>query len=130
MKLRVSIKKSGPFLAGKFEERMPGVIDEIDKAGAAYALNALQDRFNQVLQHPTGRYQSHLQVSKDSVGTMVSDGPMGAIYGGWLEGVASRNRRSRFKGYGTFRYVAQKVRIHTIEIANKAVAEFVKRMNG
>lgn len=130
MKLNVSIKKAGPFLSGQFERTMPGVIDEIDKAGAEYALHALNERFDDELMHPTGRYQSHLQIEKTELGAQVNDGTFGKIYGAWLEGVASRNRRSRFKGYATFRKVSQQVRIHAIEIANKAIEAFVAKMNG
>ena len=127
MKLRVSIEKAIPDLAKKFENKMPGVIKEIDEAGADYALQELHNRFNQVLKHQTPHYTTHLHVVKDSRGLAVDDDHI--IYGPWLEGVGSRNKTTRFKGYATFRYVSQKVRIHTLDIANKAVAKFVKALS-
>jgi len=130
MRLNISIAKAGPFLSGQFEKTMPGVIDEINQAGADYALKEFARLADQNFQNPTGRYVSHLQVAQTDLGLQVDDGPLGAIYGAWLEGVASRNKRSRFKGYFLWRRTAQKVRINTIQIANKAVASFVARMNG
>jgi hypothetical protein len=128
MKLNISIKKAGPFLTGQFERQMPGVTQAIDEAGAEWAMKALTARFDQSFMHPTGRYQSHVHIQQDNLGTQVTDDKV--MPGLWLEGVAHRNTRSRFKGYQSFRKVAQQLRIHTIEIANQAVAEFVKRMNG
>jgi len=130
MRMTVSIKKSGPFLSGQFEKTMPGVIQAIDEAGAAFALQELNRLANQDFQNPTGKYQQHLQLSTTDLGLQVNDGPLGAIYGAWLEGVASRNKRSRFKGYFLWRRAAQKVRINTIQIANQTVQAFVARMNG
>lgn len=130
MKMRISIARAGPFLSGQFEKRMPGVITEIDQAGADYALKELNRLADQSFQNPTGHYQSHLQVTQSDLGLQVDDGPLGAVYGAWLEGVASRNKRSRFKGYFLWRRASQKVRANTIQIANKTVAAFVARMNG
>lgn len=130
MRLKVDIKKAGPFLSGQFEKTMPGVIEQINQAGADYALKEVSRIADQDFQHPTGRYQSHLQITSNDLGLQVDDDGMGVLYGAWLEGVASRNKRSRFKGYFLWRRAAQKVRINTIAIANKAVAEFVKAMNG
>lgn len=127
MKLNVSIKKTGPFLAGQFEKTMPGVIKAIDEAGAEYGLKTLNEYMDKSFMHPTGHYQSHLHVAQDDLGTRVDDD--GVIYGPWLEGVSRRNSRSRFKGYAAFRKTAQQLRIHVIEIANRAVEEFVRRMN-
>ncbi|KIQ67056.1 hypothetical protein TR51_06640 [Kitasatospora griseola] len=62
----------------------------------------------QVLRHPTGYYESRVtvnRVSGDSIA--ITDG--GVVYGPWLEGISSRNDATRFKGYGTFRRVKERV---------------------
>ena len=67
---------------------------------------AVHDRLRQVLKHPTGNYERHIQTRKEGGHHDVDDSNI--IYGPWLEGTGSRNApNTRFKGYATFRKVAQ-----------------------
>jgi hypothetical protein len=52
------------------------------------------------------------------------------IYGPWLEGVGSRNEKTRFKGYFTFRKAAQKLNDMAQHTVDAAVAKLVGRLNG
>lgn len=82
-----------------------------------------------VLQHPTGRFQSaapSMQRSGDTI--TVDDG--GVIYGPWLEGVGSRNARTRFKGYSTFRRMAQEAQDRAEAIVGHEISELIVRLNG
>lgn len=60
----------------------------------------------EVLQHPTGYYESHITVEDDGpMGKIVTDGNV--IYGAWLEGIGSKNAPvTKFEGYHTFETVA------------------------
>jgi len=84
-----------------------------DLAGATYELASYTKyevlaQLDRVLQHPTGYYESQIQISRQDLGTYtVTDGNV--IYGPWLEGVSSRNATTRFKGYHTFRIVKNRV---------------------
>ena len=49
----------------------------------------------------TGNYQRRITSFRKGLHGEVYDG--GTIYGPWLEGVSSRNQRTRFKGYSHFR---------------------------
>jgi hypothetical protein len=50
------------------------------------------------------------------------------IYGPWLEGVGSRNRTTRFKGYFTFRRTAQQLKSRSTAVANGVLRRYLSRM--
>ena len=50
------------------------------------------------------------------------------VYGPWLEGVGSRNERSRFKGYRMFRNAFQRLESIKAEIVRKHINRSVDRM--
>jgi hypothetical protein len=85
-------------------------------------------RLRQVLQHPTGLYESKITISKRRGEPFVSD--LGIIYGGWLEGVSRRNQTTRFKGYFTFRRIKQEIIIDTPKIVARQFQKYIDRMNG
>ena len=54
----------------------------------------------------------------------------GIIYGPWLEGVGSRNYPvTRFKGYSTFRKVAQEIGRKAPQLLTKKTAAMVRKLN-
>lgn len=99
----------------------------INDAIAVEAVNRIKQRLGQVLQNPTGFYESRIQVDRRTVYRGVSDG--GVVYGGWLEGVSSRNATTRFKGYRTFRTIRQDIDNIATQIAEPLVAQYVREMS-
>lgn len=93
--------RRGPMFNGKTAVAMHTYADQVGYKVATYAEDQIQQRLGQVLQHPTGYYQSKVTVERAGSGYRVSD--QGVVYGPWLEGVSSRNQSTRFKGYQTFR---------------------------
>lgn len=93
--------RRGPMFSGKTAVAMHTYADQVGYKVATYAEDMVQERLRQVLQHPTGYYQSRISVDRAGTGYRVSDG--GVVYGPWLEGTSSRNQSTRFKGYSTFR---------------------------
>lgn len=93
--------RTGPMFDGRTAAAMRTYADQVGYKVATYAEDMVQQRLGQVLQHPTGYYQSRITVDRAGSGYAVSDG--GVIYGPWLEGTGSRNQTTRFKGYQTFR---------------------------
>ena len=72
----------------------------------------IRQRLGHVLKHPTGHYESRIDyrvVTRNVGGSLTELHDSGVIYGPWLEGVGSRNARTRFKGYSTFRKITQRV---------------------
>jgi len=51
------------------------------------------------------------------------------VYGGWLEGISSRNKTTRFKGYHAFRVMKEQLNRDKYDLAQPAVTDFVKKMN-
>lgn len=74
-----------------------------------------------------GLYQSviHRLDAGDSV--LIHDTP--SVYGPWLEGVGSRNATTRFKGYHTFRVIAQKLQDVAVEIGYEELPPYIVEMN-
>lgn len=103
------------------------MIIAINDAVAQEGVQRVKARLGQVLQNPTGFYESNIQVDRREIYRGVSDG--GVIYGGWLEGISSRNRTTRFKGYKTFRTVKQSLDQDAETIARPYVDDFVREMN-
>jgi hypothetical protein len=75
-----------------------------------------------VLQHPTGYYESRITKERRGSG-VISINDSGVIYGPWLEGVGSRNAPvTSFKGYATFRRMRNRVAQKAPAIADAAIA--------
>lgn len=91
---------------------------------AREAYKRVLTRLGQVLQNPTGYYESRIQIDRGTQSRGVSDG--GVTYGGWLEGVDPRNRTTNFKGYRTFRAVQDEMRKDKVKLAKPYVNKFIK----
>jgi hypothetical protein len=94
---------------------------------AQEGVRRVKDRLDVVLQNPTGFYRSRIQVDRRSQYRGISDG--GVVYGGWLEGVDSRNRTTRFKGYRTFRIVKQSIDRDKETLVAPVIAQYVRELN-
>jgi hypothetical protein len=94
--------KRGPMFNGRTAAALHTYADEVGYKVATFAEDQVQTRLAQVLQHPTGYYQSKVTVARQGTGYVVWD--QGVVYGPWLEGTGSRNApATRFPGYQTFR---------------------------
>jgi hypothetical protein len=99
------ITVNGPLFDGRAARAAEDFCDDWERDYTQEAERAVHQRLDGVLRHPTGNYQAHIQTRRDGDGYTVDDSRI--IYGPWLEGTGSRNRTTRFKGYSTFRLVAQ-----------------------
>jgi hypothetical protein len=116
----------GPLFNGVAERAVLDLAARIEREVGAEGADAVRARLGEVLQHPTGYYESHIHAEPDGGDVDVTDG--GIVYGPWLEGTGSRNRTTRFKGYGTFRRVAQALDRRAEHIAEQVTPEYVRRM--
>lgn len=127
-RLNVTVKQKGQvFNAAASKAAATRMITNINESLAQEGVNRVKERLGHVLQHPTGYYQSRIQVKKGSTYRGVTDG--GVIYGGWLEGLSSRNKTTRFKGYHVFRDIQQQLAKDKEKLAQPAVTKFVNEMN-
>lgn len=103
----VNVRKKGAVADGSAGKKVAGIVEELGEDIGQKVHNAVKLRLGQVLVNPTGYYESRVTTDVSSGSVVISDG--GVVYGPWLEGTGSRNGRSRFKGYATFRKVSQEI---------------------
>ena len=126
MAFKVAFKVNGPLFGSPSNEVKKFLVmakEEIAKQG----VNRIKQRLGQVLENPTGRYESHVRTERQRNDFMITDLPV--VYGPWLEGTGSRNAASRFKGYRTFRIIRQELDSEVIKITRSEVEQLVKRLN-
>lgn len=122
--MSAEVKVSGPMFDGRAQVAVIEFSHEIQRAVADKGVTLVRQRLGGVLRHPTGYYESQIQTEQDHI---VTDG--GVIYGPWLEGVGSRNRTTRFKGYWTFRQTTQEVNAASVPVSEDLLhAKYLRRM--
>jgi len=113
------VKLSGPLFDGRAKRVTAQMADEAGEAIADQGVNDVRQIVALAAHHRTGNYESHVVTDRAGADRVVNDS--GIIYGPWLEGVASRNTRSRFKGFAAFRRTAQRLQDRAVVIAEPAV---------
>lgn len=124
----VHVNNSGPLFDGRADAAVDAFCDASEEEIAQEGYNLVQTELGHVLKNPTGRYQSRVQTDRAGGDWEVNDD--GVIYGPWLEGVESRNQTTRFKGYATFRRMAQALDARATQIAERVLPPFLRRMGG
>ncbi len=127
-----TIRISGPLFDGLAKKELAAAMLAVQKEVADYALFQWQMNLEGSLQNPTGRYQSHLNVMRREADLVVNDGwpGSGLVYGPWIEGVGSRNKTTRFKGYFALRRAANSVAQKTTAIAEPIIKAFLVKAGG
>ena len=136
--LHVEVSASGPVFNGK----APDIVNKAVDRAIAELVQLGEQRLDMLLRpRPAGVYLSVSEAKKGQASTghyrrsihavashrhgLITDG--GVVYGPWLEGVSSRNDRTRFKGYASFRRVGQTLERDARRVlqahVDKAVAE-------
>lgn len=127
-RMNISVQQKGTiFSSAGSKAAARRMVIEINEALAQEGVDRVRRRLGQVLQNPSGYYESKIQVEKRSIYRGFSDG--GVVYGGWLEGLSSRNKTTRFKGYQTFRIIKQELEREKINLAEPYVTKFVREIN-
>lgn len=119
----------GPFFDARVFRAMNDFTDELEEEAADWALAHVKATYHREFKNPTGRYESHVRTHRVQGGMEVWDGGQaGPVYGPWLEGVGSRNRTTRFKGYHAFRKAAIALDQRAGRIGHRVLARFIHRM--
>lgn len=127
-RVNIDIKQKGEiFKASKVKAEAARAVVQINDALAVEGVKRIKARLGQVLQNPTGYYESQIGVDRRQTYRGLTDNKV--VYGGWLEGVDSRNSTTRFKGYHTFRLVKQSLDQDKLTLAQPAVNEFTRRLS-
>lgn len=122
------VRLSGPL----FDARGPAIMqdlrhDGLNKVGGQGVSN-VQTNLDTSIRHPTPYYETQIRMEEHGDTVLVDD--RGVIYGPWLEGVGSRNKSTRFKGYFSFRRAVQTLRQQTPELLRVVAERAVRRLNG
>lgn len=117
----------GPLFDGRAAAAGRRLVRDMSDTLGQRGKEMILERLGQVIKHPTGYYESQVRAeAHGSVDTVITDG--GVVYGPWLEGTSSRNETTRFKGYGTFRRVAQELERDAEQLTRGDVDRAVREM--
>ncbi len=123
----VEVKVEGPISDGRAEKAVDDFADEWEKRMATLGASMVRTRRNTVLKVQTPYYRLQVQAKQDPPGWKIHD--QGVIYGHWLEGTGSRNfPKTRFKGYRTFRIIAQLLEQRAADAGYAILSRFIGRM--
>lgn len=124
--IEMDVSSLGPLFDGRAEIEMKQGTKDVERTLAEKGKELVDNNLRGSLQNPTGYYQSQIHIAGGIGGTVVTDG--GVIYGPWLEGVGSRNRSTRFKGYFSFRRALQELSLQANEIAEDTLDPYMRRI--
>jgi hypothetical protein len=118
--LSVTSHASGPLLDGRAERAVDQACREAERKTATFGAAIIRARMDRTFKRQTPYYRLQNQARVDPPGWKISDA--GVIYGPWLEGVGSRNRTTRFKGYFIYRRSVQEIQRHMERITDQEVS--------
>lgn len=117
-----TVTVTGPLFDGTADQVLTAAIEAGSVELAQAGVDAVHSRLRSVLRRPTGRYESRVVADLSTpTNPRITDG--GIVYGPWLEGTSGRNTRSRFRGYRTFRLVAQDLEGKAAAIAGPVIVD-------
>ena len=142
MELSTTVTTTGPLFTGQSRHVLRQVtnsaVKELTEAAESFLLLRLRPRTTgqgvyKTAQEAgkdksTGNYARNIQSKVQNLNGIVTDGG-NVLYGPWLEGVGTRNRATRFKGYFSFRKAKQLVDKQVDVTMRKHLNKFIRRMN-
>jgi hypothetical protein len=118
-RLYITTREHGALLSAlRATAVMDEFCDDLEDAGADWALDNVKQKMRHDFRRNTGVYMSTVRKHNTVSGPEIWDGGhAGLVYGPWLEGVGSRNLTTRFKGYWAFRRTASELQRRIDNIA-------------
>jgi hypothetical protein len=127
MTVSVRVTSKGPLFDGRAQAQVRAFQDAAEQELAKQALAIVRARLAGAMKRPTGHYLSMVQITDTQVDDLaVTDNAV--VYGPWLEGVSSRNRSTRFRGYAAFRRAQQEIQARAGEIGERVLPPYLRRM--
>jgi hypothetical protein len=124
---QVYVSLKGPTVEGLARPMLAAALDTALAEVADYTKYEVSMELSEVLQHPTGYYESQIRSERVSAEAF-SINDSGVVYGPWLEGISSRNQSTRFKGYATFRRVKNRMAQKSEAIIGAAISALCGRL--
>jgi hypothetical protein len=124
--LRVDVDTHGPLFDGRAQAAVHAFLDEAKQEVAQQGLADVHQLLDLSIRNPTPYYETQILTERVGADWVVHD--RGIVYGPWLEGVGSRNKTTRFKGYWSFRRVTTVLRMKAHGIAERVLHRYLGRM--
>lgn len=124
----IEVDLSGPLFDGRAQLAVDDYLEEAKDEVAAQGLADVHLILDRVIRNPTPYYETQITTTTVGADRVVHDRDV--IYGPWLEGVGSRNRTTRFKGYFAFRIACQMLRRQAPTLAERVLPPYLRRMGG
>lgn len=119
----IDVSTRGPLFDGRARQAANAYVNRLERDLAEEGVRIVRQELGKVLQHPTGYYESRIQVER---GTVITDG--GVVYGPWLAGTGSRNFPvTRFRGYPHWIRARLRLRDRKQGIAERLLRRFIGR---
>lgn len=122
--LTIRVIVQGPVQRGQWRRRMERATAQGMENAERELLQAGHDdvrsTLNRVLRKQTPYYRTRIAIRDNRI----TDS--GVIYGPWLEGVGSRNKTTRFKGYFTFRKVTSRLQQKKGYVTDRAIRKALR----
>lgn len=129
MPFTVDVDAHGPlFERGIPEAIVTDFLNDATKAVGDKGLANWSRNLDSSIRHPTPYYETQVHNERDGDAYSVND--RGIIYGPWLEGVGSRNKTTRFKGYFSLRRAFQLLVSEVGSVIEPHVRKMIARLNG
>jgi hypothetical protein len=123
----VTVDARGPLFDARAEKEVADAENDAMKAVATIGASMVRSRMAAVFRVETPFYRFANVAAKDPPGWKIWDQDKTA-YGFWLEGIGSRNKTTRFKGYFTYRRITQELRARAQTIADGVIRRYVERL--
>lgn len=117
----ISVTTAGPIFEGRAQAEIEAVTTAVLDDVSVMGVGVVRDTSKGSFRHPRPYYWT--RIDADGSGALqrrITD--QGVIYGPWLEGISSRNRTTRFKGYAMWRRSVGEIQKRVARIT-KAAAE-------
>jgi hypothetical protein len=125
--VNIDVNVWGPVLDGRARRIIDDFLDEAKWVVGSQGLANVQVILDRRIRFPTPYYETQVMVQRRADDVAVHD--RGIIYGPWLEGVGSRNRTTRFKGYHSFRQATQELDKQVPRLVADAAARATRRLS-
>lgn len=121
-----TVTLSGPLFDRRADAAVRDYTDAVKHRVGAAGLALWHTNLDTAIRNPTPYYETQLVKQERGDAVIVHD--RGIVYGPWLEGVGSRNRTTRFKGYFSLRRAVSELRQVAPGIAELELRKYLPRM--
>ena len=124
--LKVTSSANGPAFDGRDVAAIAAGCEAAEKKTAEFGAAMIRARMDRTFKRQTPYYRLQNIAAPTLDHWKIHD--QGVIYGPWLEGVGSRNRTTRFKGYAIYRKSVAEIQRHLDNITEIEIEDALRRV--